>query len=466
MAEKYDVIIVGAGTAGSYLGWLIAKKGFSVLIIEKDKREEVGKRLDIIHFETDRIKIAGIPLPQPGYPELAGVFEEDTVNAPDFKTKVKIRALQTIIRLSYFLQRMYNLLESDGVKLEFSCKFNQLIFENKKIIGLEAEKERKKVNYYAKLVVDASGTAGVIRTNLPADYGVETFKLGPNDVMYVLLQYIKWLKPNEPHPSHLNGFIYYLAWLGPSHIENGVIIGVGQPGSYENVAKVRDDFLKKARFPPYEIIKSEQGFTPYRRPPYSLVGDGFLCIGDASVITYPFSGHGVTATWMLCMIVADELEKILKQDGYVTKEKLWGINIRYYRDQGAKFAGLFTQLSGILNFTEKEWTYIIKSGLIYKEGKGEEIPEPNKAYEQEMTLGEVLTFIFKLIGGIIMRKLSVKNVKKLINANTLAGKMRKHYENYPQDPNDIDSWIQKAEDLWKQKKVVIKNYPSVSVEYH
>jgi digeranylgeranylglycerophospholipid reductase len=70
MVENYDIIIVGAGTAGTYLGWLLAKKSFSVIIIEKDKRDQVGKRLDVIHFETDRIKKAGIPPPQEGYPEL------------------------------------------------------------------------------------------------------------------------------------------------------------------------------------------------------------------------------------------------------------------------------------------------------------------------------------------------------------------------------------------------------------
>ena len=465
MVENYDIVIVGAGTAGTYLGWLMAKKGFSVIIIEKDKREEVGKRLDVIHFETDRIKKAGIPQPKEGYPELVGVFEEDTVNAPDFKTKKKIGALQTVIRLSFFLQRMYDVVESDGGKFEFNCKFTELIFENRKIVGLLAEKNSVKIEFRARLVVDASGTSGAIRTSLPTDYGVETFKLGPKDVMYVLLQYIKWSKPNEPFPQHLNGFIYYLAWLGPCHIENGVIIGVGQTGSYENVAKVREDFLKKANFPPYEVVKSEQGFTPYRRPPYSLVGNGFLCIGDASVITYPFSGHGVTATWMLCMIAADVIEDALKQKGYVTREKLWDINVRYYRHQGAKFAGLFMQLSGILNFTEKEWNYLVGSNIIYRSRKGE-IPEPNKEYEADMSFGEILKIALGLLGGVIKRKLSFKNVKKLLKANGLAGKIQKHYEKYPENPNDFDEWVEQAEELWKQKKLVRKKYPSVTVEYH
>ena len=465
MVEKYDVVIVGAGTAGTYIGWLMAKKGFSILIIEKNKKEEVGKRLDVIHFETDRIEKAGIPPPKEDYPELVGRFETDTVNAPDFKTFKKIRALQTVIRLSYFLQRMYKLAEADGTRFEFETKFVDLIFEDKKIVGILVEKDGDSIDYRSRIVIDASGTVGAIRTKLPANYGIETFKLGPDDVMYVLLQYIKWSKPEEPYPPHLNGYIYYLAWLGPCHIDNGAIIGVGQPGSYEKVAKVRDDFLTKANFPPYEIIKSERGFTPYRRPPYSLVGDSILCIGDAAAITYPFSGHGVTATWMLCTIAADVLEHTLQQEGYITREKLWNINVRYYRNQGAQFAGLFMQLSGILNFTEKEWNYLVKSNIIYRSRKGD-IPEPNKEYEADLSFGEILKIALGLLGGVLKRKLSFKNVKKLLKANGLAGKIKKHYENYPENPDDFDDWVKKANELWKHKKVVRKKYPSVTIEYH
>jgi len=168
---------------------------------------------------------------------------------------------------------------------------------------------------------------------------------------------------------------------------------------------------------------------------------------------------------MLCMIAADILEDSLHKEGYISREKLWNINVRYYRDQGAKFAGLFMQLSGILNFTEKEWNYLVKSNIIYRSRKGE-IPEPNKEYEADMSFGEILKIALGLLAGVIKRKLSFKNVRKLLKANGLAGKIKKHYENYPDNPADFDDWVKKADELWKLKKVVRKNYPSVTIEYH
>ncbi len=370
------------------------------------------------------------------------------------------------MRLTPFLNRMYNVLESIGVILEFTCEFKELIYKDNRIIGVKAEKNGSNIEYHAKLTVDASGKAAVIRTSLPEDYGVETFELGPNDVMYVLLQYIKWKNPEEPHPATDTGYNWWLLWFGPSYDPDGAILGVGQPGSFENARLAREDFLKRANLPPYEIIKKEQGSTPYRRPPYSLVADRFLCIGDAAALTYPFSGHGVTATWMLCMIASDVIETGLRTGKDLSRENLWNINFKYFRDQGAKFAGLFTQLSGVLNFNEKEWNYFLKKGLIYKTGGGDDVPEPNQEYEEDMSLSEMLKFLFKIIGGLVRRKLSFKHMKRLLQANGLAGKIKKHYENYPEKSENFGIWLENAEFLWKQKKLAVKHLSLVEIEYH
>ncbi|MFX1324610.1 MAG: NAD(P)/FAD-dependent oxidoreductase, partial [Promethearchaeota archaeon] len=345
MSEKCDILIVGAGTAGTYMGWLLAKKGLSVIILEKDQKENVGKRLDVIHFETDRIEMAGIPPFKVGEPDCIEIRDTSTVVTSDFKTIIKIRALQTIVRLTPFLQKMYNFLESEGAKIIFSCKVKNLIYEKNQLIGLIAEKENRDLEFRANLIIDASGKSAVVRTSLPENYGVETFQLGPNDVMHVLLQYIKWKNPEKPHPASDTGYQWWLLWFGPSFEPDGAILGVGQPGSFKNAELAREDFLNKAIIPPYEITKDEKGTTPYRRPPYSLVSDRFLCIGDAAAITYPFSGHGVTATWVLCMTASNVIENALKDNKELTKEVLWDINVKYFRDQGAKFASLFVQLS-------------------------------------------------------------------------------------------------------------------------
>ncbi|MFW9949929.1 MAG: NAD(P)/FAD-dependent oxidoreductase [Candidatus Thorarchaeota archaeon] len=465
IAESYDVIVVGAGTAGTYISLLLAKQGHKVLLLDKDEQDKVGKRLDVIHFETDRVEKAGIPPFKAGNSDCIEIRDTSIVATPDFTTTFNIRALQTIVRLTPFLNRMYKVLKQNSVNLEFSTTFKNIIYDNGKIKGITTEKQNQIKEYTAKIVIDASGKEAAIRTSLIEDYGVETFKLSPSDVMYVLLQYIKWDDPNNRISSD-TGYSWWLLWFGPSYIPDGAILGVGQPGSYKNAELAREDFLRRAKVPAYEVIKEELGVTPYRRPPYSLVGDGFLCIGDAAAITYPFSGHGVTATWMLCMIAADVISREIKKGGYLTRERLWDINVNYFRDQGAKFASLYMQLSGVLNFKEKEWNHFLKKGLIYRTRDIDNIPEPNKEYEEEMSIGELLKFLGKLLWGIITGKLTIKHVGRLISANTLAGKIKKHYENYPKSVNEYSKWVMEAEELWSKKKVAIKQLPNVTIEYH
>jgi flavin-dependent dehydrogenase len=464
--EQSDVLIVGAGTAGSYLGWLLARQGWRVTIFERDQQGHVGGRLEVIHFETDRLENSGIPMPGENAGEVIGVFEEDSVVSPDFRTLIKVKALQTIIRLPVFLRRMHTLLEETGASIAFNCSFVEPIFEEGRITGVRAERDGAEMECRARLVVDASGTTAVVRRSLPPEYGVETFKLGPHDVMYVLLQYIKWSRPGEPYPPFLHSYSYHLAWLGPAGIEHAAILGVGQPGSYETVRKVREDFLKKANFPPYEVVKSEQGFTPYRRPPYSLVGDAFLCIGDAAAITYPFSGHGVTATWNLCTMAADVINGALTREDTLSRETLWPINVRYFRDQGAKFAGLFAQLAGAMNLSEEEFNYILERRLIHRTGKHGKLPEPNREYEKEPTLAETAKLIGKLLVGVARRKLHLGHVVRLVGSALLAARIRKHYERFPATPAGFNAWTDRAEQLWKKKKTARKEYPSVTVEYH
>jgi choline dehydrogenase-like flavoprotein len=47
--EQFDVLVVGAATAGSYFARKIAEAGHSVLVLDKLTQETLGHRLDIFH---------------------------------------------------------------------------------------------------------------------------------------------------------------------------------------------------------------------------------------------------------------------------------------------------------------------------------------------------------------------------------------------------------------------------------
>ena len=106
--RKCDILIIGAGTTGVYFGWLMARRGHAVIIIDKDRREDVGQRLEVIHFHQKTMADLEIPPPiEP--PELLFPYKGVYVS-----------------RLPLFLQRMYGLVESAGVQFEFNiCRIMQ-----------------------------------------------------------------------------------------------------------------------------------------------------------------------------------------------------------------------------------------------------------------------------------------------------------------------------------------------------
>ena len=192
---------------------------------------------------------------------------------------------------------MFDLAESEGAKFNFSCKFIEAIYEDKRICGIKAIKENEEIIYKSRIIVDASGTGAAIRTSLPSNYGIETWKLGPNDVMFVPIRYFKWKYPDQPHPYPMINSLSDIAFLNPSFSKDEGVFGVGQPGSFEKANQILDTFIKRMNWPPFELIKKEQGKTPYRRPPYSLVSDGFICIGDTAQLSISSSVNPINIFW-------------------------------------------------------------------------------------------------------------------------------------------------------------------------
>ena len=241
MDEHYDVVIIGAGTAGVYFGWQLAAKGHSVLIVEKSPRTEVGKRLEVFHIDSIKFSEFDVPPPKEDSPEFFVRFEEGTFYAPDGKHSKRVKYPFHVRSLPLFLHRMIGLSESRGVRFEFATRFSGLIYENGRIEGVLIQKDDQEREVRARLVVDASGINAAFRTKLPLDYGVENFKTGPNEKFYVVLRYNKWREPDHPKVVYSQSWSYYKTWLAPSVSEDRAIIGVGATASFDHAEEVLKD---------------------------------------------------------------------------------------------------------------------------------------------------------------------------------------------------------------------------------
>ncbi len=440
---EYDVAIVGAGTAGAYLGWQLGEKGYRVCLVEKQKAGEPGSHIGIFHVDEIRFAEFGIPLPEGE--ELIGYHPEGRAWPPDGDGAKRVRYPFYVMEMPLFIKRLQGYATAAGAEILFEMEFTQLILEEGRPAGIKARFDGGELAIRAPLVVDASGVDGVIRVSLPAGLGVERDPIDAQDFLYVILQY--WDDLAKDFPRGLNFYPFHKAFINPGYGE-GAIVGIGQPGKLEIAERVQEQFLEE-RFPgvQHRLVKKTWGRTPYRRPPFSLVADSFLVLGDAAFMTKPFSGEGVTSGFTACRIAAETADAALQQRD-LSREQLWPINVRYFRDQGAKFAGLMAQLLVAAELPRDDVNYLFSRDVVFS---SYDLEQMNRYFEVKMSPGRLLKTGAALLGGRVSGRLSQEGFAALLAAMKRARALQKHYECYPKDPADFPAWEAQARVLWGEK---------------
>ena len=425
----YDVVIVGACTAGTFFAGLLAKRGLKVLVIDRDSEADLAKRLDIIHFTRDSYAEFDVAPSGEGDEEFVRNFHV-CYGKSALNNHLKTNYINVdVLHLPLFIKRLRKIASEAGATFRFETAFRELRYENGRIAGIVTTEGEE---IPARLVVDASGISAVVRRSIRDPY-MENFETGPRDKFYVLLKYVKLKDPNTSVLDSTS-WPYYKGWIAPQHTPGGAIVGVGANLSFDYARKCMAKFEAAIPLPEYELQYEEMACTPYRRPPFSFVTDGFLVIGDAACLTKPINGEGIPCAWGQCTPAADIVAAALQNGGYPTKEKLWQINRIYQTGEGAAYAGERAMLIGAVNMTEKDNDYLYKKGIVFKSDD-----EP----EVENLLGE-------LVKGVISGQFSLKALISLASSTMKGEALKKHYMAYPTTPAEYLAWEKKALKLWKK----------------
>lgn len=441
--EKYDVVIIGAGTSGAYLAKRMADKGHSVLIVEKNTKANVGAKYDIFHIEEREFNTLSIPRPQKGDPEWAFEFKKN-YNADPLNLYPKKQMNHVVgLHMREYTLLLNTLAEEAGVKIIYGADFLDFTYdENKKINGVTVKHRGKEKSIGARIVADCSGINAVGRTKLPDGYGVENHSLTDEDMFYVILRYIKLKNPKD----YLEGSTFWAAfksWMAPCADPKGAIIGIGACHSYEYAEEMYKEMEKTVPLPEYELVKIEKGRTPYTRHPYSLVADNFIVSGDAGCLTKATSGEGVTSSMHELMIAANTLDRALKLNK-TSKEYLWEINKKYNAGQGAEFVMLRALLTGVVNAVElSDFQYAFKSGIVSDELLGALNGEP-------LPPKVILKAAYALIAGFCTKEIRISTLKSVISALKNALEISAHYKDFPETTEGFEEWCEKADALYER----------------
>jgi flavin-dependent dehydrogenase len=438
MTRDSDVLVIGACTAGLYFAGLMARQGYRTLVCDRSAGADLGRRYDIIHIQQDNFSRFGIPEPKPGDPDYVTLFHRSILRSALDRWPKNHYSDVLVLRRGDLMQRLAAWAREQGAEILLETEFASPLFDGQgRLAGALCRGGEGELRINARLTADASGIGAALRTALPGNYGVENFVTGPRDQFYVALRYVKLRNPDDKVEC-TRSWPFYKTWIAPQLKSGGAIYGVGANLSFEYANRCWDRFARRVSVPAYELEYTEQSSTPYRRPPYSFVADGFAALGDAACITNPMSGEGVPYAWLLCSIAAEEFGRAMQGGAYPEGEKVWRVNRRYYQAQGASFAQVLALLPGAVNCSAEENDYEFEQSIIFEDDK-------------EKGRGNL---VLKLLRGLGAGRLSFGTLKGLIGAVIRGGGIYKHYMNFPEERGGFEGWVKKAEALWGKTATV------------
>ncbi|MGH1550401.1 FAD-dependent oxidoreductase [Leifsonia poae] len=297
-----DCVIAGGGPAGMVLGYLLARAGLRVTVLEKHSDFFRDFRGDTIHPAT--IGLLGelglrdrfLRLPVNRIPSLDAVVDGQRMTMVDFRTLPKPNDFLVLAPQWDFLNFLADeAKEFSTFDLRMSTEATGLIVEGGAVRGLQATGSEGELEVRATLTVAADGRSSVLRDAagfVPDESG------SPIDVLWFNLP-----KPADPPPPTL-------AYLS----SEGMVLTIDRGTNYQSGMVIRKGGYDELRSAGLADLRARiVGAAPLLRPVVDTLADwdqikllsvqinriprwwrpGFIAIGDAAHAMSPMFGVGV-----------------------------------------------------------------------------------------------------------------------------------------------------------------------------
>ncbi len=292
MRDRYDVIVVGAGPAGSIAAKTCAEAGLDVLLIEK--RQEIG---DPVRCAEGVGKDALKKHIEPDSRWIAAEVKGSLLIAPD-GTEIKMSEDTSSMKVGYVLERkvfdraLAQMAAMAGTEVMVKTRATGLLRSNGRVAGIEAMHMGETYNIKADIVIGADG----IESKVGRWGGIDT-SLEPADIE-TGVQFLVTNVDTDEYNRFYIGEIYapggYL-WIFPKG-KNTANVGLGILGSRSgNIRAI--SLLRKfieSHMPQAKIVEMVVGGVPVSGPIKHTVTDGLMLVGDAARQSDPLTGGGIT----------------------------------------------------------------------------------------------------------------------------------------------------------------------------
>lgn len=447
--EKYDAIVVGAGTAGCLAAKTIAESGLKVCIVEKKKREEIGEKICGDALGEHHLKFLGLEKPTGG--ELDTKIDGIKIYSPDENTVFTIADKDFVgflLNRRLFGQWLLKKATDKGAVLQDNMNFRSPIIEKGAVVGLSAKNMQtgKVSEFRSKVVVDASGFFGVVRKQLPAEMSID--REIENEDVEACYREIRQLKQENENTNFCEIYLNQkvapggYVWIFPKGgARVNVGLGICMRGKYPNPkTQLYDNTFKKPVFDGSLVLTGGSWFDPTRRPLDNMVSNGVMLIGDTASLVNPIHGGGIGPSMLSGYLAGQTIVEALAK-GQPTKEALWSYNKKYIETYGQKQASLDIFRMFLLSCSDEDLNYGMNEKLmteddVLKAGMGDDF---------HLNITETAKRVFRgirRVGFLNRLRLTVSMMRQL----------RAHYNTYPTTPQGFEPWRTQTVNLIDEAK--------------
>jgi 2,3-di-O-geranylgeranylglyceryl phosphate reductase (EC 1.3.99.-) len=428
----WDVVIVGAGTSGSYAAATLADAGYDVVILERKTEAEAG------HIACgDALKGASsfpdaIPRSQIK-PSITNTdVDHGQFEIPQLGEVLDIPVpgeLAVIDRLE-FGRRLIDGAEQAGATVHYETVV-QDVRQSERVEGVTTTHNSRTLNYDADLVIDAAGAMSLLQDKV--DFAETTFDTNVTYSQFCSA-YREVIHVDEPvdwsdalvfkATDRAAGYLWYFPRT-PTEINVGLGFQMTEK-PMQLVDDLRQDIQARPEFKNATVDDKLGAALPTRRPYDSAVAPGYVAVGDAAGHVNPTTGGGIAGAAYAGTYAGQAAVAALSSDG-PTEAAMWEYNKRVMERFGARYAAL-----DVYNI------FVTASEVDELMGLLAALPVSK--------LSEALYSGSANVGWLLKAKLLLQTrghwdtIYNLYQTKTLADELLTHYESYPDHPDQLDQW--------------------------
>jgi 2-polyprenyl-6-methoxyphenol hydroxylase-like FAD-dependent oxidoreductase len=328
--------VAGGGPAGMMLGFLLARAGVEVVVLEKHADFLRDFRGDTIHPSTlEVMHELGIledflKRPHTEVSQMVGQIDDEMIPLADFShlpTKCRFLAFMPQWDFLNFITEHAEAYPT--FKLKMQAEVTDLIEEGNSVVGVRAKTPEGELEIRADLVVGADGRHSIVRERA----GLEVESMGaPIDVLWFRMS----RKPDDPGQA-LGRFVAgkIMVMLNrDSYWQCGFVI---PKGGFEEIKRRGLDAFRKdiTTIAPFlsDRVEELQDWEPIRLLTVMVdrlrqwYRSGLLCIGDSAHAMSPVGGVGINLAIQDAVAAANILARPLSE-GWVSLSHLQKIQWR------------------------------------------------------------------------------------------------------------------------------------------